>query len=80
MQEAGYLVRGVLVSTKSFDAPRLLRIDGALFLATGAGLILLSLVDLDDAARARLAERVRSGGRPVVLARWTAERARSGAR
>ena len=80
VQEAGYLVRGVLVSNKAFDAPRLLRIDGALFLATGAGLILLSLVDLDAAARARLAERVRSGRRPVVLARWTAARARSGAR
>jgi hypothetical protein len=78
--DAGYLVRGVPVSTKTFDAPRLLRIDGALYLATGAGLILLSLVDLDDGARARLAERVRTGGRPVVLARWTAERARSGAR
>ena len=78
--DAGYLVRGVPVSTKIFDAPRLLRIDGALYLATGAGLILLSLVDLDDRARARLAERMRTAGRPVVLARWTAERARTGSR
>ncbi len=78
--EAGYLVRGVPVSTKVFDAPRLLRIDGALYLASGAGLILLSLVDLDEGARARLAERVRSGSRPVVLARWTAGRARAGTR
>jgi hypothetical protein len=55
-------------------APRLLRIDGALYLATGAGLILLSLVDLNDGARAALSERVRIGGRPVVLARWAAAR------
>ena len=80
VMEAGYVVRGVPVSTKIFDAPRLLRIDGALYLATGAGLILLSLVDLGDAARVGLRERVRTGGRPVVLARWTAERARAGTR
>ena len=78
--EAGHLVRGVPVSGKAFDAPRLLRIDGALYLATGAGLILLSLVDLDAGARAALAERVRTGSRPVVLARWTAARARAGTR
>ena len=78
--EAGHLVRGVPVSGKAFDAPRLLRIDGALYLATGAGLILLSLVDLDAGARAALAERVRTGSRPVVLARWTAGRARAGTR
>lgn len=78
--EAGHLVRGVPVSGKAFDAPRLLRIDGALYLATGAGLILLSLVDLDAGARAALAERVRTGSRPVVLARWTATRARAGTR
>ena len=77
---AGYRVRGEPVSTRTFDAPRFMRIDGALYLATGAGLILLSLVDLDDGARAKLAERVRTGGRPVVLARWTAERARAGTR
>jgi len=79
---AGYRVRGIPVSTKAFDAPRFMRIDGALYLATGAGLILLSLVDLDDVARAGLGERVRTGSRPVVLARWTAARAgrRSGAR
>jgi hypothetical protein len=71
---SGHRVRGVPVSTKSFDAPRLLRIDGALYLATGAGLILLSLVDLNDGARAALSERVRIGGRPVVLARWAAAR------
>ena len=80
VMEAGYRVRGVPVSTKTFDAPRLLRIDGALYLASGAGLILLSLVDLHDRARAALGERVRTGGRPVVLARWTAERARAGTR
>jgi hypothetical protein len=80
VMEAGYRVRGVPVSTKTFDAPRLLRIDGALYLASGAGLILLSLVDLRDRARAALGERVRTGGRPVVLARWTAERARAGTR
>jgi hypothetical protein len=78
--DAGCLVRGVAVSTKPFDAPRLLRIDGALYLATGAGLILLSLVDLEAGARATLAERVRTGTRPVVLARWTAGRARAGSR
>ena len=79
---AGYRVRGIPVSTKAFDAPRFMRIDGALYLATGAGLILLSLVDLDDVARAGLGERVRTGSRPVVLARWTAARVgrRSGAR
>jgi hypothetical protein len=78
--DAGYLVRGVPVSTKVFDAPRLLRIDGALYLATGAGLILLSLVDLNERARAALGERVRTGSRPVVLARWTGGRARVGTR
>ena len=77
---AGYRVRGVPVSTKTFDAPRFMRIDGALYLATGAGLILLSLVDLGEGARAALGERVRTGGRPVVLARWTAGRARAGTR
>ena len=78
--EAGHRVRGVPVSTKTFDAPRLMRIDGALYLATGAGLILLSLVDLRDGARAALGERVRTGGRPVVLARWPAGRAKAGTR
>ena len=78
--EAGHRVRGVPVSTRTFDAPRFMRIDGALYLATGAGLILLSLVDLRDGARAALGERVRTGGRPVVLARWTAGRARAGTR
>ena len=79
---AGYSVRGVLVSSKPSDAPRFMRIDGALYLATGAGLFLLSLVDLDDAARAALGERARTGSRPVVLARWSAARSvgRSGAR
>ena len=72
---AGYRVRGVPVSTKAFDAPRLLRIDGALYLATGAGLILLSLVDLSEGARAGLGERARMGSRPVVLARWAAAKA-----
>jgi hypothetical protein len=69
---AGYRVRGVPVSTKVFDAPRFMRIDGALYLATGAGLFLLSLVDLADAARSAVGERVRTASRPVVLARWTA--------
>ena len=78
--EAGYRVRGVPVSRKTFDAPRFMRIDGALYLATGAGLMLLSLVDLRDGARAALGERVRTGGRPVVLARWPAGRARAGTR
>jgi hypothetical protein len=68
------------VSSKTFDAPRFMRIDGALYLATGAGLILLSLVDLRDGARAALGERVRTAGRPVVLARWSAGRARAGTR
>jgi hypothetical protein len=77
---AGHRVCGVPVSTKSFDAPRLLRIDGALYLATGAGLILLSLVDLNDGARAAVNERVRSGSRPVVLARWAAARTSGRAR
>jgi hypothetical protein len=76
--EAGYRVRGVPVSAKAFDAPRFLRIDGALYLATGAGLMLLSLVDLHEGVRAELGERVRTGSRPVVLARWTARRARTG--
>ncbi len=80
MLEAGYRVRGVPVSSKAFDVPRFMRIDGALYLATGAGLILLSLVDLDEGARSGLGERVRTGGRPVVLARWTSARARTGAR
>ncbi|MEO5686020.1 MAG: hypothetical protein ABIR54_01565 [Burkholderiaceae bacterium] len=79
---SGHRVCGVPVSTKAFDAPRLLRIDGALYLATGAGLILLSLVDLNDGARAAVSEGVRIGGRPVVLARWaaarTSRRARAG--
>ena len=75
--QAGYRVRGVPVSTRPFDAPRFMRIDGALYLATGAGLMLLSLVDLRDGARAALGERVRSGGRPVVLARWSAGRPRT---
>ena len=77
---AGHRVCGVPVSTKTFDAPRFMRIDGALYLATGAGLILLSLVDLRERARAALGERVRTGGRPVVLARWTAGRVRTGTR
>jgi len=71
---AGYRVRGVPVSSKVFDTPRFMRIDGALYLTTGAGLILLSLVDLGDMARAGVGERVRSGNRSVVLARWTAAR------
>jgi hypothetical protein len=75
--DAGYRVRGVPVSSKAFDVPRLMRIDGALYLATGAGLMLLSLVDLDEQARSRLGERVRTGGRPVVLARWAAARPRA---
>ena len=78
--EAGYRVRGVPVSAKTFDAPRFVRIEGALYLATGAGLMLLSLVDLRDGARAALGERVRTGGRPVVLARWTMGRPRTGTR
>ena len=65
------------VSTKAFDTPRFMRIAGALYLATGAGLILLSLVDLREAARARLGERVRTGGRPVVLARWSGGRVKA---
>ena len=73
--DAGYRVCGVPVSTKVFDAPRLLRIDGALYLATPAGLILLSLVDLGEGARAAVGERVRRGSRPVVLAKWAASRA-----
>ena len=77
---AGHRVRGVPVSTKTFDVPRFMRIDGALYLATGAGLILLSLVDLRERARAALGERVRTGGRPVVLARWSAGRVRTGTR
>jgi len=77
---AGYRVRGVPVSTKAFDAPRLMRIDGALYVATGAGVFLLSLVDLADAARAELGERVRTASRPVVLARWTAARGVRGPR
>ena len=71
---AGYRVRGVPVSSKVFDTPRFMRIDGALYLASGAGLILLSLVDLGSLARAGLGERVRTGNRSVVLARWTAAR------
>ena len=77
---AGHRVCGVPVSTKAFDAVRLLRIDGALYLATGAGLILLSLVDLNDRARAAVNERVRTGSRPVVLARWAAARSSRRAR
>ncbi|HEY9029119.1 MAG TPA: hypothetical protein VIP05_32840 [Burkholderiaceae bacterium] len=79
---AGHRVRGVPVSSKVFDAPRFVRIDGALYLATGAGLILLSLVDLGEVARGGLGERVRTGSRPVVLARWSAAPGarRSGAR
>ncbi|MBW8757514.1 MAG: hypothetical protein JF586_07885 [Burkholderiales bacterium] len=73
--DAGYRVCGVPVSAKAFDAPRLMRIDGALYVATGAGVFLLSLVDLADPARAELGERVRTASRPVVLARWTAARA-----
>ena len=70
----GRRVRGVPVLGKSFDTPRFMRIDGALYLATGAGLILLSLVDLGELARAGVGERVRAGNRSVVLARWTAAR------
>jgi hypothetical protein len=77
---AGHRVCGVLVSTRSFDAPRFMRINGALYVATGAGLVLLSLVDLRDGARAALGERARTGRRPVVLARWSAGRARAGTR
>jgi hypothetical protein len=68
------------VSNRTVDAPRFMRIDGALYLATGAGLILLSLVDLNEGARAGVGERVRLGGRPVVLARWSAARPRAGTR
>jgi hypothetical protein len=71
---AGHRVRGVPVSTKVFDAPRLMRIDGALYLATGAGVFLLSLVDLAEPARAELGQAVRTASRPVVLARWSAAR------
>ena len=77
---AGYRVCGVPVSSKTVDAPRLMRIDGALYLATGAGLFLLSLVDLSDGARRRVNERVRMASRPVVLARWPAGRATRRAR
>ena len=68
---AGRRVCGVQVSSKSASTPQLLRIDGGLYLATGAGLILLSLVDLTDDARSDMFERIRAGSRPVVLARWT---------
>jgi hypothetical protein len=78
--DAGYRVCGLPVLGKSFDGPKLMRIDGALYLATGAGLILLSLADLNKRAQAALGERVRTGSRPVVLARWTAARARAGTR
>jgi hypothetical protein len=78
--EAGYRVRGVPVSTRPFDAPRFMRIAGALYVATGAGLVLLSLVDLRTGARAALGERVRTGGRPTVLARWTGGRVKAGTR
>ncbi|MEP6502354.1 MAG: hypothetical protein ABJD97_03420 [Betaproteobacteria bacterium] len=74
---AGYRVRGLPVLGKPFDAPKFLRVDGALYLATGAGLILLSLVDLSDGAQAELGERVRTGSRPVVLARWTGAKVRA---
>ena len=77
---SGHRVRGVPVSSKIFDAPRFMRIDGALYLATGAGLILLSLVDLRERARSALGDRVRTSGRPVVLARWSAGRVRAGTR
>ena len=77
---AGYRVCGVPVSSKAVEAPRLMRIDGALYLATGAGLFLLSLVDLSDNARRRANERVRMASRPVVLARWPAGRAARRAR
>jgi hypothetical protein len=77
---AGYRVRGVPVSTKVFDTPRFMRIDGALYLATGAGLFLLSLVDLADAARSAVGDRVRTADRPVVLARWTEAAARKARR
>ena len=65
---------------KTFDAPRFMRIDGALYLATGAGLILLSLVDLRDAC-ARRAGRTRAHGRPAGGARAVdAGRVRPGTR
>ena len=78
--ESGHRVCGVPVSTRPFDAPRFMRIDGALYVATGAGLVLLSLVDLHANARAALGERVRTGGRPTVLARWTGGRVKAGTR
>lgn len=71
---AGYRVRGVPVSTRPAHSPRFMRVDGALYLATGAGVFLLSLVDLSEPARAELGQRVRTAHRPVVLARWTAAR------
>jgi hypothetical protein len=80
VSDAGFRVFGVPVSGKVSAAPRLLRVDGALYLATGAGLMLLSLVDLGEGARARLAERVRRANRPIVLARWTAARPARGTR
>jgi len=67
----GHRVRGVPVSSKSSSSPQLLRIDGSLYIATGAGLFLLSLLDLSDGARADVYERLRTARRPVVLARWT---------
>ena len=68
---AGHRVLGVPVSTKTHAAPQLLRMDGGLYVATGAGLFLLSLVDLSDTGRAAVAESLRSASRPTVLARWT---------
>lgn len=67
---AGYRVRAVPVSSKGAAAPQLMNIGGCLFLANGAGLFLLSLVDLSKASRVELFNRSKNG-KSVVISRWS---------
>lgn len=68
--DAGHRVRAVPLSSKGAAAPQLMNIDGSLYLANGAGLFLLSLVDLSKASRADLFNRSKNG-KSVVLTRWS---------
>ena len=67
---AGHRVRAVPLSSKGAAAPQLMNIDGSLYLANGAGLFLLSLVDLTKSSRVDLYNRTK-GGKSVVLSRWS---------
>lgn len=67
---AGHRVHAVPVSSRATVPPRVLRIGDALYLASGAGLFLLSLADVSRGCRADIFNRNRHG-KSVVISRWS---------